>query len=165
MPEVHWYRDRRAWQLIALRFLPWLAALSLAWEIAQLPLYTLWSEATPAYIAFAILHCMLGDVLIGASALLASLILVRAGSLASWSWRRLATLTAMLGVGYTVFSEWTNTAIFGSWAYAPAMPRIDFGTIEVGLTPLVQWLVLPPLAIYLTRRSYLAGGGSLESVS
>src|SRR3970282_293034 len=124
LPHLAWYRDRRAWRLLALRFLPWFAGLSLAWEIAQLPLYTLWTEATPGYIASSVAHCTLGDVLIGASALLAALILLRAGSLASWRWARIAALAALLGVGYTVFSEWTNTAILGSWGYAASMPRI-----------------------------------------
>jgi len=159
LPHLAWYRDRRAWRLLALRFLPWFAGLSLAWEIAQLPLYTLWTEATPGYIASSVAHCTLGDVLIGASALLAALILLRAGSLASWRWARIAALAALLGVGYTVFSEWTNTAILGSWGYAASMPRIRLGGIEIGLSPLLQWLMLPPLALYFTR------GGSPESVS
>ncbi len=159
LPHLAWYRDGRAWRLLALRFLPWFAGLSLAWEIAQLPLYTLWTEATPGYIAFSVAHCTLGDVLIGASALLAALILLRAGSLASWRWARIAALAALLGAGYTVFSEWTNTAILGSWGYAASMPRIGLGGIEIGLSPLLQWLVLPPLALYFTR------GGSPESVS
>ncbi|OGA72130.1 MAG: hypothetical protein A3G81_32565 [Betaproteobacteria bacterium RIFCSPLOWO2_12_FULL_65_14] len=125
--------------------------MSLAWEIAQLPLYTLWTEATPAYIAFAVVHCTLGDVLIGAAALLLGLILARAGSFDTWPWRRIAVSAALLGAAYTVFSEWTNTAILGSWAYAASMPRLDLGGIEIGLSPLLQWLVLPPLAVYLTR--------------
>lgn len=154
-PHLHlpWYRDPPARQLIALRFLPWLAALSLAWEIAQLPLYTLWTEATPAYIAFAVLHCTLGDLLIGTSALLLALVLAREGHIAAWRWRLLAALTALFGVGYTVFSEWMNTAVLGSWAYDPSMPRIPLGAIDIGLSPLLQWLVVPPLALYLTRRS------------
>lgn len=101
--------------------------------------------------AFAVVHCTLGDVLIGASALLVALILLRAGSLASWPWRRLAALAALLGAGYTVFSEWMNTAILGSWAYAASMPRIELGAVTIGLSPLLQWLVVPPLALYLMR--------------
>jgi hypothetical protein len=147
-----WYRDRRAWQLITSRFLPWLTVLSLAWEIAQLPLYTLWTTATPAYMAFAVLHCTLGDLLIAASALVVALFLLRAGSVASWRWRSIIALTALLGVGYTVFSEWMNTAILGSWTYASSMPRIPLGGVDIGLSPLLQWLVVPPVAIYLTRR-------------
>lgn len=152
MSAIAWYWDPQAWRLIGLKFLPWLAGLSLAWEIAQLPLYTLWTEATPGYIAFSVAHCTLGDVLIGTAALLLALVLVRAMALDTWPWRHIAVLAALLGAAYTVFSEWANTAILGSWAYAPSMPRIDLGGIEMGLSPLLQWLVLPPLAVYLTRR-------------
>lgn len=159
LPHLAWYGDRRAWRLLALRFLPWFAGLSLAWEIAQLPLYTLWKEATPAYMAFAVVHCTLGDLLIGTGALLVALILVRAGSLASWPWRRLGALVALLGAGYTVFSEWMNTAILGTWAYAASMPRVELGGVAIGLSPLLQWLVLPPLALYLMRL-HAAGGWS-----
>ena len=156
-----WYKDRQAWRLVATRFLPRLAGLSLAWEIIQLPMYTLWTEATPGYIAFSVAHCTLGDVLIGTAALLAALILVRAGSLASWRWSRIAALTTLLGVGYTVVSEWMNTAILVSWAYADSMPRVDLGGIEVGLSPLLQWLVLPPLALYLARRGRVRAGPAI----
>jgi hypothetical protein len=44
-------------------------ALNLVWEVAQLPLYTLWVEATPGEIAFAILHCTGGDAMIAAASL------------------------------------------------------------------------------------------------
>lgn len=157
--QLAWYRDRQAWRLIVLRFLPWFAGLSLAWEIAQLPLYALWSKATAAYIVFSVVHCTLGDVLIGTSALLAALILVRAGSIASWRWRRIAVVAAFFGAAYTVFSEWTNTAILGSWAYAPSMPRIPLGGMDIGLSPVLQWLVVPPLALYLTRRGAMRTSG------
>jgi hypothetical protein len=32
------------------------------------------------------------------------------------------------------------------------MPRVGLAGIEVGVTPLAQWLVVPPLALYLARR-------------
>jgi hypothetical protein len=94
---MRWYADPATRAFIALRYLPWLAALSLAWEIAQLPLYTLWHEAEPAYIAFAVAHCTIGDVLIGGA--------------------------------------------------------IDVAGFKLGLSPLAQWLVVPPLALYLSTRS------------
>jgi RsiW-degrading membrane proteinase PrsW (M82 family) len=34
------------------------------WEMAQLPLYALWHEATALRIAVYVLHCLIGDVLI-----------------------------------------------------------------------------------------------------
>jgi hypothetical protein len=147
-----WFRDRQAWRLIAHGYLPWFAVLNLAWEAAHVRLYTLWNEAEPAYIAFSVLHCTLGDVLIGACALLLALILGREASLAEWRWGRIAVLVTILGAGYTVFSEWMNLTILRSWTYSEAMPRIELAGIDIGLSPLLQWLLLPPLALRLARR-------------
>lgn len=144
-----WYRDRETRALIALRYVPWLAGLNLAWEIAQLPLYTLWREASARAIAFAVAHCTAGDILIGAFALVLALTLAREGAVAQWRWRRIAALTALAGISYTVFSEWSNTAILGSWAYSALMPTLRIAGIEVGLSPLLQWLLLPPAALRL----------------
>jgi len=55
----------------------------------------------------------------------------------------------VMGLGYTVFSEWYNVYRIGSWAYSDAMPLI-FG---IGLTPLLQWLVVPGVMLALIQRS------------
>ncbi len=147
-----WYRDAAARSLILRRYLPWLAGLSLAWEIAQLPLYTLWKEATPVYIAFAVAHCTIGDILIGTVALALSLVSMRAGSPEQWPRARIAVLTVSTAVAYTAFSEWINTVALRSWEYSSLMPRVELGRIELGLSPLAQWLVIPPLALRLALR-------------
>jgi hypothetical protein len=146
-----WFRDRRAWRLIACRYLPWIAVLNLAWEAAHVRLYTLWTEAEPAYIAFSVAHCTVGDVLIGGLALLLALILSREAALAGWRWLRIALLTLVLSVGYTIFSEWMNVTVLRSWTYAESMPRLSLGGLEIGLTPLLQWLVVPLGTLYLAR--------------
>jgi len=148
-----WYRDRDARSLIAFGYLPWLGGLNLAWETAQLPLYTLWNEASAGTIAFSIAHCTAGDIAIGAAALIMVLILGRERALAQWRWRRIAVRTALAGAAYTLFSEWSNTAILGSWAYSALMPTLEVAGIELGLSPLLQWLVLPPLALHLCGKS------------
>jgi hypothetical protein len=53
-----------------------------------------------------------------------------------------------LGIGYTAYSEWRNIYITSSWGYDATMPML-FG---VGLSPLAQWLVIPPVAVWLVRR-------------
>ncbi len=120
---VAWLRDRQAWRLIGLRYLPWLAGLNLVWEVAQLPLYTIWDEASPAYLAFAVAHCTVGDILIGAAALLLALILAREGSLASWRWRRVVPLLLLLGAGYR---RWLHGPERGAEHHA--LPLELFGT-------------------------------------
>jgi len=147
-----WYRDAAARSLILRRYLPWLAVLSLGWEIAQLPLYTLWKQATPAYMAFAVAHCTVGDVLIGALALMLSLQLIRTDSPKQWPRGRIAVLTVIAAVSYTALSEWINTVALRSWEYSSLMPRVRLGEIELGLSPLAQWLVIPPLALRLALR-------------
>jgi hypothetical protein len=153
MSALAWYLDRDARSLIVFGYLPWLGGLNLAWETAQLPLYTLWSEASAGTIAFSVAHCTVGDIAIGAAVLILVLVLGREGALSQWRWRRIAVWTALAGTAYTVFSEWSNTAILGSWAYSELMPTVEVAGIEFGLSPLLQWLVLPPLALYLSGKS------------
>ena len=82
---MNWYAHRESWSFVLQRFLPRLGLYSLGWELAQLPLYTIWDEGTPAWIAFAVVHCTAGDVLIGVAALLLALIVSRAPEPAAWS--------------------------------------------------------------------------------
>ena len=148
---VAWYHDGEARRFIVLRYLPWFAGLNLVWEVAHLPLYTLWKEASPGYLAFTVAHCTAGDVLIGSAALAIALMLGREGPLALWRWRRIVMVMVVLGPGYTVFSEWLNTTLF-RWSYSAMMPTLVFGGITLGVSPLLQWLVIPPLALHLARR-------------
>lgn len=144
-----WYADRAAWRLICLRYVPWLAGLSLAWEIAQLPLYTLWREGSPAFIAFSVVHCTLGDALVGVGALAVALIVTRAPESVHWRWARIALVTALFGTVYTGFSEWLNTVVRHSWAYSELMPVLRPFGVEIGLSPIAQWLILPSIALRL----------------
>jgi hypothetical protein len=49
------------------------------------------------------------------------------------------------GVAYTAYSEWRNVHQLGSWAYTSAMPLV----YDIGLTPLLQWIVVPALGILI----------------
>ena len=134
-----------------LRFVAVLGILNLAWEIVQLPLYTLWREGTWARIGFAIAHCTIGDVLIALICALAALLLT------GWQWPQSLRQTAKflgsfvaLAASYTVFSEWLNTSVRVSWSYSDLMPVIP--PLGTGVSPLVQWITLPVLAMYLGAR-------------
>ncbi len=54
---------------------------------------------------------------------------------------------------YTLFREWFNVTVRGSWTYAPAMPRLP--PLGTGLAPLLQWLAVPSVAFALARRKAL----------
>ena len=121
--------------------------LNLVWEIIQLPLYTIYYETDLQTIAYAVAHCTLGDVLIALSSYLFA-----AATTRSWDWpvdRAVpgAAVAVVAGLTYTALSEWLNVSVRGSWAYAPAMPQL-FG---LGLLPLLQWLVLPLLGLFIFR--------------
>ena len=161
---MKWYRDRATLRWIAARYLPWMLVLNLAWEAAHVRLYTLWQEAEAAYIVFSVVHCTLGDVVIGIAALMVALTLARAASIAQWPWARVAAITSVAGVAYTIFSEWMNIALLRSWTYSRAMPTLDIAGFEIGLTPLAQWLVLPPLALYLGRAGLSPADRSREAL-
>ncbi|HEY9567843.1 MAG TPA: hypothetical protein VIR38_07125 [Thalassobaculum sp.] len=144
------------WLSVLRRYLAVIAVGNLAWEFAQLPLYTIWHGGTPREIAFAALHCTGGDVLIAGAALLGALLVAGTGE---WPHDRFATVAvlAMLGgLGYTVFSEWLNTEIRASWAYTETMPRLPL--IGTGLAPLAQWIVVPLVAFWWARRRVARGG-------
>lgn len=141
--EDDWLRALRRYFVVV-------AAGNLVWEFLQLPLYTLWSTDTLGQIIFAALHCTGGDLLIAASTLLGSLLLFGAGwPAAGPAFRRVAVSTILLGVGYTVFSEWLNVSVRGNWAYSELMPVLP--PLGTGLSPLLQWAVVPVLGFWRAR--------------
>jgi len=148
-PARPWYSDRASLSFIAFRYLPLLGALNLLWEIAHLPLYTVWAEGSPPYLAYVVVHCTLGDLVIGASALASALVATRAGAIDQWKFQKLGLVAVVTGVGYTALSEWMNTIARPSWEYSALMPVVNLGGIEIGLSPLAQWLVIPPVALWL----------------
>lgn len=138
---------------------PWLYALRIyllfvlvangAWEVLQLPLYTLAREGTASEIVFALAHCTAGDVLIALSTLTAALVLCGHPAWPVSGFWRVAAVTVALGVVYTIFSEWLNLVVRQSWAYSGLMPVVPI--LAVGLSPLLQWLVIPLAGLTLVR--------------
>ncbi len=117
------------------------------WEILQLPLYTLWKLGTFQQKLFAILHCTIGDVMIAGSCLLLALAVFARSGWPDTSIARVYAASLTLGLGYTIFSEWLNTSVRGSWAYSDLMPIVPF--LGTGLTPLLQWIVVPTVAFWI----------------
>jgi hypothetical protein len=137
--------------------------LNLTWEIAQVRLYTIWTEADRLTVAWSLIHCTVGDVLISVAMFaLAGIVLWRADWPASRPW----TGGAIVVVGalvFTAWSEWYNVYRAGSWSYTASMPTI----LGIGLSPLLQWLILPPVLVlaYRTLESMLFGRQSAQNPS
>ncbi len=128
---------------------------NLVWESAQMPLYTLWETGARHEIAFAVVHCAAGDLLIGASALaLAVLLSGRPEADKPRQLIRIGAVTIFIGLVYTLFSEWLNTEIRQSWAYGPAMPVLPW--LGTGLSPILQWVLIPLVTLWRANRALVA---------
>lgn len=61
------------------------------------------------------------------------------------------------GIAVTIVFEYLATGMLQRWTYAPTMPTLPL--VGTGLAPLLQWLLLPPLALRLTAK-HIAGSGA-----
>ena len=150
-----------AWLTVLRRYLIAIGLGNLVWEFAQLPLYTIWHEGSTGEILFAVTHCTGGDLLIASMALLGALVVAGDGRWPHARFRLVAAIAILGGLAYTVFSEWLNTEIRGSWAYTGLMPQLPL--IGSGVSPLAQWIFVPLAAFWWARRPFLAGQQPKES--
>ncbi len=152
--------DVRDWLASFRLYIGIIAIGNLIWETAQLPLYTIWEEARLPKLVWAVLHCTAGDAAIAATALGFSLMCFGRSQWPAERFRVVALSAISIGVAYTVYSEWLNAGVRNDWAYADAMPVLPpFGT---GLSPLLQWIVIPTIGFWATspsRRSVAGGRG------
>lgn len=138
------------WLRALRRYVGFVALANLVWEFAHMPLYTIWETGTVSELAFAAVHCTFGDILIALSAVMLALFLLRAGAWPAVGYRRVAALTILLGLAYTLFSEWLNIEIREAWAYRDLMPVIPL--LDAGLSPVLQWIVIPLAGFWWARR-------------
>lgn len=118
------------------------------WEWLQTPFFEDVSDDINTIVWFR-LHCTLVDILIlaGCAAVL-SLIKRKLAWLVRPRFADLAAVSG-LGVAYTAVSEYVNVYVSGDWGYSAWMPLVPF--VGIGIVPLVQWLLLPPLILLLLR--------------
>lgn len=133
-----------------IRLLTLALPLELLWEIAQFPLYTVWHQNDWSYILYGLAHCTLGDLLI----LLVIYSLISA-VLHDRHWYRHRVLPGgilftVAGLGYTIYSEITNVRIKGTWGYTELMPIVPL--TGIGGMPFLQWLLIPPVLLWLMRQ-------------
>ncbi|MBX9944113.1 MAG: hypothetical protein K2Y40_08545 [Reyranella sp.] len=126
--------------------------LHVVWEGLQLPLYAIWSAGTTREIAFAVLHCTVGDLMIASLSLLVAVLVVGNPAWPSERFVAVMATTIGIGIGYTVYSEWTNTVVRKTWTYSGLMPIVPF--LGVGLSPLMQWLIVPTVGFMAVRHRY-----------
>lgn len=131
-------------------YLTAIAVGNLLWEAAQLPLYTIWYEGSRSHLLIALFHGTMGDLFISAAALTVSLAVFGDRQWPVLGFRRVAIATVLFGLGYTIYSEWISVVVRHTWAYSSLMLTLPpFGT---GLSPLLEWIIVPILAFFVTHR-------------
>ena len=133
---------------------PWVAIggfaalLHFPWEMLQAPFYQNLAKAEHWAAVLECGHATLGDAGIALTAYgLTSLLrrdrlwLARSSS-SAWA------VYLLTGLLLTIVLEAINVYVLHRWSYSGHMPMV-FG---IGLTPLMQWLVLPALNLWLAGR-------------
>lgn len=118
--------------------------LNFGWEIA----HARWFEFSPTLpVPLFLLVCALGDLALGMVAYGMTALL--SGRLA-WpfgtKWKAPAAIFVGIGLLVTTLVELIALRQ-GRWAYNPTMPTIG----GIGITPLLQWSIIPPLTVALLR--------------
>ena len=132
--------------------------LNFPWEVAQAPMFEGMAAAPHSAVIRACSQATLGDAVI---LLLAHASVVVVTRRRRWflapSWRDVAGFVAV-GVGITAMIEWLATRghWVQTWAYSSAMPVIP--GIGVGLLPLLQWVIVPPIVLWFARRQAAHAG-------
>jgi len=123
--------------------------LNFVWEALQTPFFIDISDNINTVVWYRF-HCTLGDVMITLSSfwLVALISKTRTWFLNPTKGKLL--LFVAFGVSYTIFSEIKNVSLNKLWGYSDLMPVIPF--IEVGIIPLLQWIIVPPLLIFIVKR-------------
>jgi hypothetical protein len=98
--------------------------LSLLWDFGHSVLY-LDHARNLSYVIWTRFHCSLGDVLILLGSFWWTSLWFRTRFWFAGDWRFPAVVFALSGLAYTAWSEWYNTRIAHTWAYAPTMPRFS----------------------------------------
>lgn len=132
--------------------------LNFPWEVLQAPMFEGMSAAPHSTVIGACLQATLGDAVI---MLLAHASVVAATRRRRWlvapSRWEVAGFVAV-GVAITAIIEWLATRghWVQSWVYSSSMPIVP--GVGVGLSPLLQWVVLPPLVLWFARRQSAFAG-------
>lgn len=104
-----------AWLGTLRRYLLIVTLLNACWEILQLPLYTLWTAGSNREIAFAVLHCTAGDLLIAMGCVFLSLLMAGSDEWPKKRFKAVALITIGLGAGRAV-------AIYPGFRFLVATP-------------------------------------------
>lgn len=123
--------------------------LHFAWEMWQVPFFVGMDSSPHAEVVWLCTRAALGDVGIALLALV-PLLWQRHGIYHLFELRYSHCLVYVAtGLLITVAFEYAATELLSRWEYKAAMPTLP--VVGTGLMPLLQWLVLPPVAVLFSR--------------
>lgn len=139
------FYDIPEWNVVLFGFL-----LNYPWEFLQVPFFEGMPDAPHWEATILCTRAAIGD-----AAILLVVYWIVSGAVRRRGWivrpeaRHIAGFTT-LGLGLTVVFERLATGSLDRWQYSEAMPVVPL--LHVGATPLLQWLLLPPLVLWIVRR-------------
>ncbi|MEH6721783.1 MAG: hypothetical protein V7704_23190 [Aurantimonas endophytica] len=149
----HRPRPVRLWEAPELPVAYFSFVLHFVWEFIQVPTYAGMAEM-PHWEAIKLcMSATFGDVGFALTAFWAACLAARSRD---WILRPTpfpVTTFVAVGIVLTVGFEYYYTTISLRWTYSDLMPLVP--PLGTGLSPLLQWTVIPPLVIWLTRRHLL----------
>lgn len=132
------------------------------WEMIQVPWFVGMAEASHGSVVWLCIRATGGDVLIFLSSYWLASIMVGNRRWLMEGELKPAVILVATGLVVTIVLEWLATGPLERWVYADSMPIIPL--VNVGLAPLLQWVLLPPLIMWLSRR-HILGSLTLKSNS
>jgi len=128
--------------------------LNLAWETIQTPLFIFEQQSSFSALMGCLLFCSGVDALM---TLIAFWLVAFARRDRSWFLRRKAKdwiLFVALAIILALLSEYTAVHYRNLWEYSAFMPLIP--GLDIGVVPIVQWLLLPPIALWISNRTFVS---------
>ena len=127
--------------------------LHFVWEMLQIPWYEGMPETSHGAGVWICTRATGGDVVILLTGFWMASLLAGGRDWFLYARRLPAVVMVTAGVLITIVLERLATGALERWTYADAMPVVPVAGI--GLAPLLQWLLLPPLILWLARRHVL----------
>lgn len=127
--------------------------LNFVWEMLQTPLFARMPQLPHWPMTVICLQATIGDVGIAIVAFAVGALTDRRLSWFEAPSKRASASYLVAGILLTAAFE-LHAICTGRWAYSELMPTLP--CIGIGAIPLLQWIILPPIVLHLTRR-YQAG--------
>ena len=124
--------------------------LNFVWEVQQMPFFEMPPGVTILDVISGCTQATLGDAGISLAAFWAVAVVAKSRQwICKPTWRQIVGFI-IVGVLITIVFEFVATGPLDRWTYADAMATLPI--LGTGLLPILQWITLPPLVVWLVSR-------------